>query len=55
MQFRIHHQGLTLLVPQGNLESAERRRARDVRPRDLVAVAAGHEPPRLHADENEAV
>ncbi len=55
MQFRIHQQGLTLLVPQGNLESAERRRARDVRPRDLVAVAAGHEPPRLHEDENEAV
>jgi len=43
LRFRSHRRGLTLLVPRGNLESAERRRARDVRLGDLVAVAAGHE------------
>jgi diacylglycerol kinase family enzyme len=49
LRFRSHPRGLVLLVPRGNLESAERRRARDVRPRDLVAVAAGHEPDRGRA------
>jgi diacylglycerol kinase family enzyme len=44
LRFRSHPHGLTLLVPRGNLESAERRRARGVRLGDLVAVAAGHEP-----------
>ena len=33
--------------PPGNVELAERRRARDVRVGDLLAVAAGHEPSRL--------
>ena len=47
LRFRIHHRGLTLLVPEGNLELAEQRRARDVRLGDLVAVATGHEPSRL--------
>ncbi len=47
LRFRIHPQGLTLLVPAGNLEAAERRRARDVHVSDLFAVAAGHEPSRL--------
>ena len=47
MEFRIHPRGLTLLVPAGNVEIAERRRARDVRVGDLLAVAAGHEPSRL--------
>lgn len=47
LRFEIHHRGLTLLVPEGNLEVAEQRRARDVRLGDLVAVAAGHEPSRL--------
>jgi diacylglycerol kinase family enzyme len=47
LRFRIHHRGLTLLVPEGNLEVAEQRRARDVRLGDLLAVAAGHEPSRL--------
>jgi diacylglycerol kinase family enzyme len=47
LRFRIHPQGLTLLVPAGNLEAAERRRARDVHVNDLFAVAAGHEPHRF--------
>jgi diacylglycerol kinase family enzyme len=44
MRFEIHPRGLTLLVPKGNLEAAERRRARDVSLRHLFSVAAGHEP-----------
>jgi diacylglycerol kinase family enzyme len=47
LRFRIHPRGLTLLVPRGNIEAAERRRSRDVHVRDLLAVAAGHEPSRL--------
>jgi diacylglycerol kinase family enzyme len=47
LRFRIHPDGLTLLVPAGNLETAVRRQARDVHVGDLVAVAAGHEPSRL--------
>jgi diacylglycerol kinase family enzyme len=47
LRFRIHPRGLTLLVPAGNIEAAERRRARDVQVSDLFAVAAGHEPGRL--------
>jgi len=44
MRFEIHPLGLTLLVPAGNIEVAERRRAHDVTIRDLVALAAGREP-----------
>ena len=44
MHFEIHPRGLTLLVPAGNVEVAERRRARGVRVRDLIALAAGREP-----------
>jgi diacylglycerol kinase family enzyme len=44
LRFEIHPRGLTLLVPKGNVEAAERRRARDVALRGLLAVAAGHEP-----------
>jgi diacylglycerol kinase family enzyme len=44
LRFEIHPRGLTLLVPKGNLEAAELRRARDVSLRHLFAVAAGHEP-----------
>jgi diacylglycerol kinase family enzyme len=44
MQFEIHPCGLTLLVPRGNVEAAERRRAREVGLTDLFAIAAGHEP-----------
>ena len=46
LRFEIHPRGLTLLVPAGNVEAAERRRARGVTPGHLVAVAAGHEPRR---------
>lgn len=44
LRFRIHPQGLRLLVPQGNLEIAERRRARDIQIAHLAAVARGREP-----------
>ena len=44
LRFRIHPRGLTLLVPKGNIEAAEKRRARDVRIGDLFALAAGREP-----------
>ncbi len=44
LRFEIHPRGLTLLVPAGNLETAERRRARDIAIGDLMTVAAGHEP-----------
>ena len=39
--FRIHPGGLRLLVPEGNLEAAERRRARNVSVRELLEVARG--------------
>jgi diacylglycerol kinase family enzyme len=41
MVFTIHPGGLRLLVPEGNLQEAERRRARDVSPRELIDVARG--------------
>jgi len=41
LDFRIHPGGLRLLVPQGNLEIAERRRARNVSWRELLSVAHG--------------
>ena len=44
LQFRIYARGLTLLVPEGNIEAAERRRAHDIGIRHLIAVAAGHDP-----------
>ena len=44
MEFRIHPRGLRLLVPEGNLTAAERRRARDISVRDLVAIARGRDP-----------
>jgi len=44
LEFRIHPRGLRLLVPQGNLTAAERRRARDISLRDLVAIASGRDP-----------
>jgi diacylglycerol kinase family enzyme len=41
--FRIHPGGLRMLVPEGNIEAAVRRQARDVRVRDLVSLAvSGH-------------
>ena len=39
--FTIHPGGLHLLVPEGNLQAAERRRARDVNLRELLNVAKG--------------
>jgi diacylglycerol kinase family enzyme len=44
LQFRIHHRGLRLLVAEGNLTTAERRRARDVSVGDLLAIARGRDP-----------
>jgi diacylglycerol kinase family enzyme len=44
LRFRIHPRGLTLLVPTGNIEAAEKRKARDVRIGDLLKLAAGREP-----------
>ena len=44
LRFEIHPRGLTLLVPAGNIETAERRRARDIAIGDLMTLAAGHEP-----------
>ena len=43
LRFEIHPRGLTLLVPAGNVEAAERRHARDVSAADLVTLAPGHE------------
>jgi diacylglycerol kinase family enzyme len=44
LRFEIHARGLTLLVPNGNGEAAERRQARAVTVRNLVRVAGGREP-----------
>ncbi len=44
LRFTIHPRGLRLLVPDGNLTEAERRRARDVSVRDLLAIARGDDP-----------
>ena len=41
MVFRIYPHGLRLLVPEGNLEVAEQRRARNVSVRELLEVARG--------------
>jgi diacylglycerol kinase family enzyme len=40
LAFRAHPSGLRLLVPEGNVEAALRREARDVRVRDLFSLAA---------------
>ena len=41
MEFRIYPRGLRLLVPEGNLDVARRRRARNVSLRELLEVARG--------------
>jgi diacylglycerol kinase family enzyme len=41
LRFRIHPRGLLMLVPEGNLDAAVRREARDVHVRDLFRIAAG--------------
>jgi diacylglycerol kinase family enzyme len=40
LRFRVHPGGLRMLVPEGNIEAALRRQARDVHARDLFALAA---------------
>jgi diacylglycerol kinase family enzyme len=44
LAFEIHPRGLRLLVPEGNLVAAKRRRARDVSFGDLVSIARGIDP-----------
>ena len=44
LEFQIYPRGLRLLVPDGNLTVAERRRARDISIGDLVAIARGVDP-----------
>ena len=44
MTFRIHPQGLRMLVPDGNDEIALKRQARSVRMQDLVLLAKGMQP-----------
>jgi diacylglycerol kinase family enzyme len=41
LDFAIHPMGLRLLVPEGNLEQATRRRAREVHLGDLIGIASG--------------
>ncbi len=44
LDFRIHPRGLRLLVREGNVTAADRRRARDVSVGDLFALARGIDP-----------
>jgi diacylglycerol kinase family enzyme len=44
LEFEIHPQGLLLLVSEGNLSAAERRRARNISVGDLIAIARGVDP-----------
>ena len=44
LEFQIHPRRLRLLVPEGNLTAAERRRARDISVGDLIAIARGTDP-----------
>ena len=44
LKFEVHPQGLLLLVPEGNLSAAVRRRARNVSAGDLIAIARGVDP-----------
>ena len=44
IDFQIHPGGLRLLVPEGNLTAAEKRRARDVSVGDLIALARATDP-----------
>ena len=41
LRFRIHPKGLRMLVPEGNVEAAVRRQARDIRFPDLITIARG--------------
>jgi diacylglycerol kinase family enzyme len=44
LEFEVHPRGLLLLVPEGNLSAAERRRARNVSVGELIAIASGRVP-----------
>ncbi len=44
LEFEIHPGGLRLLVPEENLQAADRRRARGVSVWDLMSIARGTEP-----------
>ena len=44
LEFQIHPRGLRLLVSADNMTVAERRRARDVSVRELLAIARGRDP-----------
>jgi diacylglycerol kinase family enzyme len=44
MTFRSHREGLRMLVPEGNIETALRRQSRGVHVRDLVHLAGGAPP-----------
>jgi diacylglycerol kinase family enzyme len=44
LQFRIHPQGLRLLVPEGNVVVAVKRAARNVSVKDLFTIARGLDP-----------
>ena len=44
MTFRVHPQGLRMLVPEGNIEIALRRQSRGVHLHDLVLLAKGARP-----------
>jgi diacylglycerol kinase family enzyme len=44
MTFRMHSLGLRMLVPEGNVEIALRRRSRGVHVRDLLLLARGAQP-----------
>jgi diacylglycerol kinase family enzyme len=41
LRFRIHPDGLRMLVPEGNVETTLRRRAREIHLKDLVSLARG--------------
>jgi diacylglycerol kinase family enzyme len=41
LRFQTHPDGLRLLVPEGNVEAALRRQARDVHLKDLLSLARG--------------
>lgn len=41
LRFRIHPGGLRMLVPEGNVEAALRRQARDAHVKDLLSIARG--------------
>lgn len=46
LRFKIHAKGLRMFMPQGNLEIAEMRRARDLSASRVFEVALGREPKR---------